>query len=127
MIPRLDRIGLAWHDCPMTTAHANCTHPATKADRAACRKAQADGTAQALELIQVFGSGYDPTPGHWVFYAARRFARYEGSDLTEAATAVLAYFLPSGDEAKDDYRRRNGYTITTDLHTMRSITLRSAS
>jgi hypothetical protein len=30
-----------------TTSHTNCTHPATKAGRAACRKARAQGTAPA--------------------------------------------------------------------------------
>jgi hypothetical protein len=34
----LDRVPALAHDYSMTTSHTNCTHPATKADRAACRR-----------------------------------------------------------------------------------------
>ena len=113
----------------MTTTidHTNCDHEATKVARAACRKARTARTALCAELIEVFNEGSYPTPHHWVWYAARRFAKYEGDDLYEAADSILTHFLPSGDEEKDAYRRRNDYIITEDLHRMRSITLRAAS
>lgn len=111
-----------------TMNHTDCDHPRTKAARAACRKARAKVDTQALDLLEVFSiSDYMGRPDHWVFYAARRFASYEGTDRIAAARAVLDYFLPSGDEDRDERRRANGYTITTDLYTMRTITLRAAS
>ena len=113
--------------------HTDCLHEATSKDRAACRKAKADTSAAlalaVATLLEVFASrtmDWD-SDTKWVFYAARRFASYEGSDATEAATAVLSYFAPSGDEDRDRNRKANGYTITTDPHTMVSITLRAAS
>jgi len=110
--------------------HTDCLHPATKAARATCRKA----TAKAAEyrgydidlLLEVFKVD-DDRPTRWVFYAARRFADYQGEDAREAASAILTHFQPSGDEARDDSRRRNGYTITSDPSKMLSITLRAAS
>jgi hypothetical protein len=111
----------------MTTAHANCTHPATKADRLACRKAKAAVDTLALDLLKVMTSDFHSNPDHWTFYAASRFAQVHTDDRMIAARAVLDYFLPSGDQARDDNRRRNGYTVTTDLRTMRSITLNAAS
>lgn len=112
--------------------HSNCDHDRTPAARAACRKARAnEDTFQAAlrrELIEVFNSAnYIPSSNHWVFYAARRFANYTGDDLDIAAGAVLAYFRPTGDEAQDANRRRNGYTVTTDPRNMLRITLRAAS
>jgi hypothetical protein len=112
--------------------HTDCPHPATKAARAACRKARAEAaTSRANDidlLLEVFASkAYTDKPGQWVWYAARRFADYQGDDLREAAAAILTYFQPSGDEARDDYRRRNGYTITSSPAHMLSITLRAAS
>ena len=41
----LDKGRRAWHDAYMTSSHTNCSHPATKAARAACRK---DRAAAAL-------------------------------------------------------------------------------
>lgn len=109
------------------TTHANCTHPATKAARAACRKATAKGpSAEVLELIRVMNLGYS-TPNRWVFYAASRFAKVNTSDVFTAAEAVLAHFAPSGDEAQDSRRIRNGYIVTDDPHTILRVTLRSAS
>lgn len=83
-------------------------------------------TPTAIELIRVFHSEHE-APNKWVFYAARRFASYTGSDPIEAAQAVLTHFLPSGDERADARRRANGYTVTTSIHEMRRITLRAAS
>lgn len=114
----------------MTTnriSHTDCTHEATKAARTACRKARMALRVEAAALIGIFNQGYAPSPDYWVWYAARHFADYRGADLEEAALAVLAYFRPSGNEARDARRKANGYTITTDIHTMRSITLRAAS
>lgn len=111
--------------------HTDCPHPATKKDRAACRKERAQATAtrtaQVADLIEVFTAGWEPHPNHWIWYAARRFASYDGDNLLEAANAILDHFHPSGDAATDDNRRRNGYIITENPHFMRSITLRSAS
>lgn len=114
----------------MTTnriSHANCPHEATRAARAACRKAQNDLLVKAHALLGIFNEGYAPRPDHWVWYAAHHFTDYRGDDRVEAALQVLDYFLPSGNDAWDARRKANGYTITTDIHTMRSITLRSAS
>jgi len=110
------------------TTHANCTHPATKAARATCRKNRAAGpSAQVLELIEVLNRGYSPRPNHWVFFAASRFAQIHTDDVFAAAEAVLAYFAPSGDDAQDDRRRRNGYIITQDPYQIRLIAGRAAS
>jgi hypothetical protein len=113
--------------------HTDCAHEATKKDRAACRKAHAEladiTTRQIDDLLEVFAeraSGL-ASPTHWVFYAARRFADYRGEDPRQAAWAVLEYFTPSGDDEADARRIRNGYTITTNIHTMLRITLRAAS
>lgn len=113
--------------------HTDCAHEATKKDRAACRKAHAElaeiTTRQIDDLLEVFASraSYLSSPTYWVFWAARQFAHYKGDDPRQAAWAVLEYFTPSGDEEADNRRRRNGYTITTNIHTMLSITLRCAS
>lgn len=109
--------------------HASHDHPATSAARAACRKALAasQDTTKAERLIMVMDQGFSLRPGQWLYLAARRFAGYQGQDDMEAAKAVLAYFAPSGDEVKDQGRIRNGYIITEDPYTIRSITLRSAS
>ena len=115
------------------TTHADHDHEATRAARAACRKAiaaaeVADHKART-ELVRVLNKGYQYSnlENGWLFYAARRFADYRGSDLAEAVTAVQSYFYPSGDQNKDDYRRRNGYTITDNPYTIRSIIVRAAS
>lgn len=109
--------------------HASHDHPATSAARAACRKALAksQATTKRDRLIMVMGQDYCPTPNHWLFYAARRFAGYMDSDINLAAEAVLAHFAPSGDKAADARRLQNGYMITEDPYTIRSITLRCAS
>lgn len=123
----LDRSPPAWQNCPMTTAHANCTHPATKADRLACRKAHQANLTKALDLLAYFDARRDYND--WVLMGAQRFGNFEGSaqDRTAAALSLLTYFAPSGDEATDARRRANGYTITTSPAEIRSIILRSFS
>lgn len=113
----------------MTTNHANCDHESTKAARATCRKDRASRTSLKANLLTIFASPTfaEEDDAKWVWYAARRFANYTGDDLDIAAGAVLAHFLPSGDDAQDANRRRNGYTVTDNIHTMLSITLRAAS
>ena len=115
----------------MNIDHRNCDHDATKAARTICRKARAaEASSREVliqDLIEVFNEGYSPQPNQWVWYAARHFASYKGEDLNEAAAAVLDHFRPSGDEARDSYRRRNGYIITESHYHMLQITLRSAS
>lgn len=115
----------------MNIDHRNCAHEATSKARAACRKARAQAIASRNtcidDLIEVFNEGYSPSPNYWVFYAATHFASYTGTDLREAADAILTYFYPSGDEATDERRLRNGYTITESAFHMRQITLRVAS
>lgn len=119
------------------TNHRDCDHDATKAARARCRKARAQAheaevAAQAArlvaanELIEVLGA-------NWVTKGAMAFTDFTyadsqapGADL-EAALALLAYFAPSGDADEDARRLRNGYTITTDPHTIRRIILRRFS
>lgn len=108
--------------------HANCSHEATPKDRAACRKARAARESRAFDLIRDFNStSYSPATNYWVFYAANRFAGYQGNVPLEAALAILDYFSPSGDEAKDDRRRANGYLVTDHIPTMLSTTLHAAS
>lgn len=108
------------------TSHTDCTHEATKAARAACRKARAAGpSAEVLELVRL-------ADGDWIlqgslFYAASRFAGVRTDDALEAATAVVAHFAPSGDEAKDARRRANGWIITTDPRYMLTIANRARS
>lgn len=123
----------------MTTTmnHRDCDHPATKAGRAACRKARAaeDAAWQARikarkaaadELISVFddrcGNAND-----WVMKGAHAFTPFEGTNRYAAAYALLDYFAPSGDDAEDARRRLNGYTITTSPHEILRITLRRFS
>lgn len=123
----LDNAIELWHDLPMTTSHTNCDHEATPRDRAACRKDRASGIAEAIRLLDFLNEGNAFEPDKWVWYGARRFARYEGTDRIEAAKALLLHFAPSGNDLADDARRRNGYTITTDFRTIRSIIFRAAS
>lgn len=111
----------------MTTNHSNCDHPATKAGRAACRKARATGQVEAQALIAFFDSCSNTLGIDWVIRGAARFGSYQGTDRMEAAAALVAYFAPSGDDARDADRRRNGYTITTSPSEIRSIILRAAS
>jgi hypothetical protein len=113
----------------MTTNHANCDHESTKAARATCRKDRASRTSLKAELLTIFATKTFPyeDDAKWVRYAAGRFCNYTGDDLDIAAGAILSYFLPSGDADQDANRRRNGYTVTDNIHTMLSITLRAAS
>lgn len=105
-------------------SHADCDHDLTPAARAACRKVRKAAIAAHIEeranLIQVLRN-------EWVFKAASRFGKVRTDDINEAADAVIAYFAPSGDDDKDARRRANGYTVTTNAHTIRSIVLRSFS
>jgi hypothetical protein len=114
----------------MNIDHRDCDHDATSKARAACRKARAaEASSRATliqDLIEVFNEKGD-RPNQWVWYAARRFASYEGEDLNEAAAAILDHFRPSGDEARDAHRTRNGYIITDSHYHMLQITLRAAS
>lgn len=113
--------------------HTDCPHPATKADRAACRKARAAADLRAAQdidlLLEVFRSKAMTTdrPDQWVWYAARAFTSYEGEDVREAAAAILTHFRPTFDEARDTARIRNGYTLTSNPTEMLHITLRRAS
>src|SRR6478752_6389400 len=109
--------------------HASHNHPATSAARAACRKtlAASQDATKRERLIMVMGEGFQTQPGQWLYYAARRFAGYQGQDDMEAAAAILTFFASSGDEAKDQRRVANGYTITSDPYLIRSITMRAAS
>lgn len=116
----------------MNIDHRNCAHEATSKDRAACRKARAEAAASRTtciaDLIEVFNEArYIPSPNHWIWYAAQRFAHYEGTDLNEAAAAILDHFYPSGDEAQDARRRANGYLITESAYHMLQTTLHAAS
>lgn len=102
------------------TAHANCDHEATKAARAACRKARSSASAAretAIDaLLEVFDAArYSPRPNYWVGYAASAFAKVYTDDPREAAAAVLDYF------ATTDYQP------TTDPQTIARITYRRAS
>ena len=112
----------------MNIDHRNCDHEATSKDRAACRKARAVRDSRAFDLIRDFNStSYQPATNYWVFYAANKFAGYQGDIVLEAAHAILDYFSPSGDEAKDNRRRANGYLVTDHIPTMLSTTLHAAS
>jgi hypothetical protein len=119
------------------TSHADCYHDSTKSERAKCRRERAQAlaaetAAQALrataanELIEVLGAS-------WVTKGAITFTDFTYADSQapgaelEAALALLAYFAPSGDADEDARRLRNGYTITTDPHTIRRIILRRFS
>lgn len=119
------------------TSHADCYHDSTKSERAKCRRERAQAlaaetAAQALrvtaanELIEVLGAS-------WVTKGAITFTDFTYADSQapgaelEAAFALLAYFAPSGDADEDARRLRNGYTITTDPHTIRRIILRRFS
>lgn len=106
------------------TSHSNCTHPADKAGRLACRKERALKVAAITELETYFIRQGDT---EWLIRGAARFGSYQGTDTFEAATALLDYFAPSGDKARDDRRKANGYTITEAPHHIRSIILRSYS
>ena len=111
------------------TAHANCDHEATKAARAACRKARNSKAAAHEALIQALFEAM-PAEGDykdWLLYGGSAFGGVHTSDRREAAEALLAYFAPSGDEDRDARRRANGYTVTTSASTIRSIILRRAS
>lgn len=105
-------------------SHATCTHPRDKAGRLACRKARALKVAAITELETFFTARGDT---EWLMRGAARFGSYQGTDTFEAATALLDYFAASGDKARDDRRRANGYTITDSPHHIRSIILRSYS
>lgn len=119
------------------TSHADCYHDSTKSERAKCRRERAQAlaaevAAQALrvtaanELIEVLGAS-------WVTKGAITFTDFTYADSQvpgaelEAALALLAYFAPSGDADEDARRLRNGYTITTDPHTIRRIIFRRFS
>jgi hypothetical protein len=109
------------------TSHTDCTHPATKAARAACRKARAAIDTEARDLVHFLNQDTFADIDHWVTYAARRFCNLAEGTATDKARAILDYFAPSGDEAQDARRRANGYTITTDFYEIRSIIRLSAS
>lgn len=115
----------------MNIDHRNCDHDATPKARAACRKAHAEAirSRQVLiaDLIEVFNEDTMMQENHWVWYAARRFARYEGDNLNDAADAILTHFYPSGNEETDNHRRANGYIITESHYHMLQITRRAAS
>lgn len=53
------------------TSHANCFHPATKSERAKCRKIKAAATARAeASIAEIFASYYDNTgDGEEIMYA----------------------------------------------------------
>jgi len=110
--------------CPVCTATAeeDCHKP-----QGALRphKARVEAAAKIDTLLQVLDDRF--LGRNWVFSGAARFADNYTKDPREAAAAVLAYFAPSGDESRDAYRRRNGYTITTDTGIIRHIILRAAS
>jgi hypothetical protein len=110
--------------------HKDHSHPATSAARAICRRDMASGAAQWAakidKLIEVMDGGYCPTPGHWLFYAASRFAGCQTKDIRLSAAATLASFAPYGDPW-DQGRIRNGYTITEDPYTILRMTLHCAS
>ncbi len=107
--------------------HSGHSHPATSAARATCRKATNGQEATIDRFLATMERGYCPTPGHWTFYAASRFADYRDGDIRAAAKATIAAFAPSGDEATDRRRIANGYIITTSFEEIRRIALRCAS
>lgn len=111
------------------TSHTDCSHEATKAARAACRKASAAKVtareAVLTDTIAAFAARGDDLI--WLFRAAAAFPEVRTTDRFEAAAAVYDYFAPSGDEAKDRRRRANGYLVTSNPQDMVSATLRRAS
>ena len=120
----------------MTTSHANCDHPATKADRAACRQERAARLNLAHNMVAYFDEVRRSDASDWLFKGAHRFngATRSGGTITIAredrlalALALLDYFAPLDAEVRADYYRANGYTITRDPGTIRSILLRAFS
>ena len=105
----------------MTTTHATCTHDATPAARARCRKDAREVRALRLlaedQLIAAFDAKGEYND--WLSYAARHFASMEyTSQVTrhDLARGVLDYF--------DSPR---AYNRTTNPYEIVSITLHSAS
>ena len=115
--------------------HKDCLHEATSSARAICRKARREAEAAHEALVQAL---FEAMPSNdrfgidWLLRGAAKFNTDEvqpenGRNRRQAADALISYFAPSGDQAKDDYRRRNGYIITTSASQIRSIILRSFS
>jgi hypothetical protein len=118
----------------MTTSHADHDHDNTKAARALCRKNAflADSTAKAevLACISTFrglAAAYERDQDEWIWYGVRAFTAYKGTDIYEATRALLDYFAPTGDDAKDARALADGHLITTDPYAIRRIILRRAS
>lgn len=120
----------------MTTSHANCDHLNTKGARAACRKERylksSTRSAQVIGLVNCYRdraarSYLASDPDYFLLASARKFGGYTGTDAYAAADSLLTYFLPSGDADVDARRRANGYTVTDDFETIRSLTTRSFS
>jgi hypothetical protein len=111
--------------------HTECEHESTSTARAACRKARASkdlATEAFINDLYTAMPANDGILGHdWLLRGASSFANLHTADRRMAAIALIAYFGPSGDDATDDNRRRNGYTITTDAYAIRRIILRRAS
>lgn len=113
--------------------HKDCLHEATSKDRAACRKARREAETAHEVLVQALFEAMPSNDlgGDWLLRGAAKFNTDEapvlGRNRRQAADALISYFAPSGDQARDDYRRRNGYIITTSASQIRSIILRSFS
>lgn len=109
----------------MTSSHANCDHEFTKAARATCRKVRAEAANERNTWIDALLAAMPENDLgiDWLVRGAQNFSDYRGDNRIEAANALLDYFAPSGDEARDASRRRNGYVITTDAYRIRSIIL----
>lgn len=81
-----------------TTAHANCSHAATKTERAKCRKARAIVADQNREALVELAAGYygNSLDAEEIIYALRAIdpalieGYYEGTkDMDEIITAAL--------------------------------------
>lgn len=101
----LDTARLPWHNKGMTstprTNHRNCTHPATKAARAACRKA-----------MKAF---YCDTPEEAAEYLADKALDAARADWEAFAARFAGAHTLSGEINADDTAREEGF----EAHTLR--------
>jgi hypothetical protein len=73
--------------------------------------------APARELADLMDDGWKD----WLFYGARAFTDYTGTDRIDAALALLAHF------SDEHYAARNNLTTTRSPYEIKRITLRRAS
>lgn len=111
----------------MPQSHADCDHEKYAPAYRACREARAERVELVSAILRYFDERRPSEYGDWLMSGASRFGDYHGSSRYEAAVTLLGYFFPEGDETFLAYRRRNGYTVTSDPATIRSVILRAAS